>query len=150
VVTASAWNPPWSNYAGDCSSTVLLELSNGARLLYNGSWCAKGTWCDWNGNWQIECQRGTVTYANGEINRLDVPELYEVKGEEIIPHITPDLQGQSHVLHDFRDAISSGRKPKTDCTDNIRSVAMVFATVEAMKTGRTVDVITPDILALLD
>ena len=148
-VTASSWNPPWSNYAGDCSSTVLLEMDNGARLLYNGSWCAKGTWCDWNGNWQIECERGTVTYANGEIRRLAVPELYAVTSDEVIPHVEPELQGQSHVLHDFRDAIAAGHKPKTDCTDNLRSVAMVFATVEAMKTGHTIDILTPEIRELL-
>jgi len=140
-VQGGAWNPPWSNYKGDCSSTALFEMNNGARALYNASWCAKGTFCDWNGNWQIECEKGTVIYEKGEIRILHVPELYAWKKTEIVRHLPLKKTAQHHVLDDFIRAVRAGRRPKTDALDNIRSVGMVFATVEAMKTGRRVPVL---------
>ncbi|OPZ30554.1 MAG: 4-carboxy-2-hydroxymuconate-6-semialdehyde dehydrogenase [Lentisphaerae bacterium ADurb.BinA184] len=140
-VRGAAWNPPWSNYKGDCSSTALFEMDNGARVLYNASWCAKGQFSDWNGNWQIECEKGTLVYQRGEIKLLNVPQLYKVESEEVVRHITLPWTGQHFVLHDFMAAVSEGRRPRTDVFDNIHSVGMVFATVAAMRSGRTASVL---------
>ena len=148
-VRGSAWNPPWSNYKGDCSSTALFEMNSGARVLYNASWCAKGAFSDWNANWQIECEKGTVVYHEGEIQVYDVPDLYAVR--KVMPARLgkPPRSSQAFVLHDFIRAVTGGRRPQTDAFDNIRSVAMIFATVRAMQTGRKVPVLdktTKDLL----
>jgi len=148
-VSGSAWNPPWSNYKGDCSSTALFEMNNGARVLYNASWCAKGSFCDWNANWQIECEKGTVTYRNGEIRVLHVPELYSLEKTEILQHTQPPLTAQHYVLDEFIRCVKTRKQPNTVAKDNIRSVAMVFAAVKAMETGRKVDVLDSQTLALL-
>ena len=148
-VSGAAWNPPWSNYRGDCSSTALFEMNNGARVLYNASWCAKGTYCDWNGNWQIECAKGTVTYQYGEIRHHHVPDLYKVEKTEILPHTAPPLTGQHYVLDEFIRCAQTRQQPGTAARDNIRSVGMVFAAVKAMETGRKVDVLDKATLALL-
>lgn len=148
-VSGAAWNPPWSNYKGDCSSTALFEMNNGARILYNASWCAKGAFCDWNGNWQIECEKGTVTYRNGEIKVYDVPGLYKVEKTEVLPHTEPPLMAQHYVLDEFISCAKEGKQPRTVASDNIRSVGMVFAAVEAMQTGRKVDVLDRETQYLL-
>jgi predicted dehydrogenase len=148
-VSGSAWNPPWSNYKGECSSTALFEMNNGAHVLYNASWCAKGSFCDWNCNWQIECEKGTVTYTNGEIRVYQVPDLYKVEKIEIVSHTPPPLGAQNYILDEFMRCVKKGKRPNTDARDNIRSVAMVFATVKAMETGRKVDVLDKATLALL-
>jgi predicted dehydrogenase len=148
-VKASAWNPPWSNYKGDCSSTALFEMNNGARVLYNASWCAKGQYDDWNCSWQIECEKGTVTYRQGKITVHQVPKLYKMEKSEEVPHQPPERQGQAFVLDDFITAVEAGRRPRTDVFDNIRSVAMVFATVEAMKSGKPKPVVDKAVQSLL-
>ncbi len=148
AVSGAAWNPPWSNYKGNCSSTALFEMNNGARVLYNASWCAKGAFCDWNGNWQIEGEKGTLLYQKGEIRLLHAPTLYAVKREEIFPARPLKLQGQAHILHDFLRAASKGSVAPTDVRDNIQSVAMVFAAVRAMETGRKVKVLDEQTRAL--
>ena len=148
-VQGAAWNPPWSNYKGDCSSTALFEMNNGARILYNASWCAKGGFCDWNANWQIECEKGTVTYQNGEIRVYHVPGLYKVEKTEIMSHTPPPMMAQSYILDEFMRCVKTGKRPNTEVRDNIRSVGMVFATVKAMETGRKVDVLDKDTLSLL-
>ncbi len=148
-VSGAAWNPPWSNYKGDCSSTALFEMNNGARILYNASWCAKGGFCDWNGNWQIECEKGTVTYRNGEIRVYHVPKLYRLEKTEILTHTALPLTAQSYVLDEFMRCVKARKQPRTVARDNIRSVGMVFAAVKAMETGRKVDVLDKETLALL-
>jgi predicted dehydrogenase len=149
-VSGAAWNPPWSNYRGDCSSTALFEMNNGARVLYNASWCAKGGFCDWNANWQIECEKGTVTYRNGEIRVYHVPKLYKLVKTEILPHTAPPLTAQNYVLDEFMRCVKARKQPQTAARDNVRSVGMVFAAVKAMETGRKVDVLDRETLALLN
>jgi predicted dehydrogenase len=148
-VSGSAWNPPWSNYRGDCSSTALFEMHNGARVLYNASWCAKGQFSDWNGNWQIECENGTVAYQNGELRVYRVPKLYKVAGIEIAIPQAPPKSGQAYVLDEFIRCVKGKKRPATCVDDNIRSVSMVFAAVKAMKTGKPVRVLTPEVERLL-
>jgi predicted dehydrogenase len=148
-VSGAAWNPPWSNYKGDCSSTALFEMNNGARVLYNASWCAKGGFCDWNANWQIECEKGAVTYRNGEIRVYQVPNLYKVEKTEILRHTPPPLTDQRYILDEFMRGVKTRKRPSTVVQDNIRSVGMVFAAVKAMETGRKVDVLDKATLALL-
>lgn len=141
TVRASAWNPSWSNYKGDCSSTALYEMENGARVLYNGSWCAKGQFSNWDGNWQIEGEKGTLCYQNGEVTFHEVPDLYRIKKTRRIKPKAMRRQGQNYVLAEFMKCLADGTRPATDVYDNIRSVSMVFATVKAMRTGRTVPIL---------
>jgi predicted dehydrogenase len=148
-VSGAAWNPPWSNYKGDCSSTALFEMNNGARVIYNASWCAKGAFCDWNANWQIECEKGAVTYRNGEIHLYRVPELYKVEKTEVMPLAPPPLTAQDYILDEFIRCAQTRAQPRTVARDNIRSVGMVFATVRALETGRKVNVLDKETLALL-
>jgi predicted dehydrogenase len=135
-VRAFSWNPPWSNYKGDASSMALFEMSSGARVLYSASWCAKGQHDDWNGSWQIECERGTISYRQGRITIHHAPGLYKVESVEEVPLEPLEPKAQAFVLDDFIQAVTEGRRPRTDVFDNIRSVAMVFATVAAMESGR--------------
>ena len=139
-VKGQAWNPPWSNYAGDCSSCLVFEMENGARVVYNASWCAKGQFCGWDGNWQIEGSKGSLLYENGKISLYDVPKLYQVNGVETVPAQGLEKTGQDFVLDDFICSAKAGRRPQTDVFDNIHSVAMVFAAVKAVRTGKRIAV----------
>ena len=40
----------------------------------------------------------------------------------------------------FVDCLREGRTPETICTDNIKSLAMVFSAIESAEKGRTVKV----------
>ncbi|MBD3319861.1 MAG: hypothetical protein GF350_02070 [Chitinivibrionales bacterium] len=141
TVQGVAWNPKWSNYQGDCSSSLIFEMSNGARILYNASWGAKGQFSDWNGNWQIEGDKGTVTYENGHIRLYSVPKLYKVKTEKEIAPKKMTREEQMLVLDNFIRAVTYGIVPECEVFDNIKSMAMVFAALKAVKTGKKVPVI---------
>ena len=49
--------------------------------------------------------------------------------------------GHLGVMKEFVEALQEGRKPETDCTDNIKSLAMVLAAVESAKAGKKVPVV---------
>ncbi|MFC1462804.1 Gfo/Idh/MocA family protein [Verrucomicrobiota bacterium] len=137
-VRGEAWNPSWSHFKGDCSCSVVFTMSNNARVLYNGSWCAKGDYCDWNGNWIIEGTKGTILYRNGVITLNSVPDAYAVVKSREVTKRKMRRTGQSFVLDNFIKCVKSGARPYTDVQDNIQSVAMVFGAVKAVRTGRKV------------
>jgi predicted dehydrogenase len=53
----------------------------------------------------------------------------------------PDLPAEGHagVILDFVTAREEGRDPLSVNTDNIRSLAMVFAAIDSVESGRRVD-----------
>jgi predicted dehydrogenase len=128
---------------------VVFEMTGGARVLYNGSWCAKGDYCDWNGNWQIEGTKGTLIYENGTITLNGVPQGYGVTRSRTVKPGRMRRTGQAYVLDEFIKCAVSGARPTTDVYDNIKSVAMVFAAVRAVKTGRRVPVLDAGVQQLL-
>lgn len=149
-VQGVTWNPKWSNYRGTASCALVFEMNNGARILYNGSWCSKGQFDEWMASWQIEGEKGTMVFRNNELRVYDVPKLYGVDKIEIIPPQAPPKQDQAYVLDDFLKCIESGARPATDVYDNIRSVAMVYAAVEAMQTGKNIHIFDDEIRMLIE
>jgi len=141
-VSASAWNPPWSNYRGDASCAVLFEMEGGVRALYNASWCTQGSFSDWNGNWLIEGSRGTLRYENGVIEHYEVDPHYAVRRQQTLPLLQSEKTPQQHVLDDFVSAIASSQQPETSCFDNIHSINMVFGAVDAARNGRRISLDT--------
>jgi predicted dehydrogenase len=49
--------------------------------------------------------------------------------------------GHASVIADFLDAVETGRPPETRSSDNIQSLAMVFAAIESARAGQRVPVI---------
>ena len=148
-VRGEAWNPPWSNYRGDCSSSVVFEMSNGSRVVYSASWCAKGQFCNWDGNWQIEGSKGTLEYVDGKVTLHTASKLYTVTRSAEVPLKGPRPTAQEYVLADFVRSVKKGSRPRTDVFDNIHSIAMVFAAVKAVDSGRRVPVLDNRLKQLL-
>lgn len=149
-VRGESWNPPWSNYKGECSSSVVFEMENGARVVYNASWCAKGQFCNWNGNWQIEGDKGTILYRDNKITVCEAPKLYNVDHTDILPPKGPDRNEAEYILDNFIHSVEHNERPQTDVFDNIHSVAMVFAALDAVETARRVPIPGHDLRQLID
>ncbi len=140
-VRGETWNPAWSNYKGDSSSSLVFEMENNVRVVYNASWSSKGQFCSADGNWLIEGSKGSISYENGKISLRKVPKLYKVNRTDTFRAKGPENTMQDFVLNDFIFSVKSGKRPQTDVYDNIHSVAMVFAAVKAVRTGKRVPVL---------
>ena len=46
-----------------------------------------------------------------------------------------ERQAQAYLLHEFYEAVKTGKAPVTTCQDNIKSLGIVFDVVQSFATG---------------
>ena len=146
-VYCKEWNPVNSWYKHGASAVAIFEMTNGIVYTYRGSWAADGLPTTWESEWRIIGENGTVRWwGDHGIDAQVIAQtgrfisLYNdiVIQEENIPD---DLvQGHASVMKQFIESINTGESIETICTDNIKSLAMVFAAIESAKLGREVPV----------
>jgi predicted dehydrogenase len=146
AVAAHSWNPPWSQFAGDASAVCLFTMQNGARVVYTASWHPRGQLTDWNCLWRVECERGYLVLARDELRVFEGDDPHRpgsADEEQSVPLVTLAHSDQAAVLTSFADAVRAGRPAPTTARDNLHSLAMVFAAVDAARTGAAVTLPAP-------
>jgi predicted dehydrogenase len=146
-VYCKEWNPPGSWYQQDAAAVCIFEMSNDLIYVYRGSWCAEGLRTTWESDWRIIGQHGTILWpgderimaqtARGEKEGLFLPT------QDITPPESAPIEktgGHGGMIREFVEAVRNGTTPENPATDNIKSLAMVFAAIESAKLGKTVDV----------
>lgn len=139
-------NPRGSWYRHGAAANAIFEFEDDVVFNYRGSWAAEGANTSWESAWRIIGTKGTLIWDGAEhfdakvvdgdsgflrdLRPIDVPE----------PADADQTHGHASVIADFLAAIESGRPPETASTDNINSLAMVFAAIESAKTGRRVTI----------
>ncbi len=148
AVYCHEWNPAGSWYDHDASVIATFEMNDGLVYSYRGSWCAEGLNTTWEGTWRIIGEQGTLLWdgATGftaqvvakrggffsEWETVDVP-VYE----------NPDkVGGHGGLIREFIRCVQTGATPETVCTDNIKSLAMVFGAVDSAESHSRI--IIPD------
>ncbi|NLG26286.1 MAG: Gfo/Idh/MocA family oxidoreductase [Chloroflexi bacterium] len=136
-VLCREWNPPGSWYKGDASAVAIFDMTDDIVYTYRGSWCTNGLMTTWESNWFIVGEHGGVSWDGAD--RFEAVAVREVKGfmPERVPVEVPPFDagdkvgGHSGLIRDFLRAMQTGVAPETVCTDNIKSLAMVFGAIEA-------------------
>jgi len=139
------WNPPGSWYDHDASAVAFFEMTHGIVFTFRGSWCAEGLNTPSEGIWRFLGERGTLLW-NGE-DDIRAQIAVETKGIKStlqdleIPEWDDDTKTGDHtgLVMEFVRCVLGGREPETVCTDNIKSLAMVFTAIESAESGRTVE-----------
>ena len=144
AVYAREFNPAGSWYAGDVSASCIFEMSNGTVFNYRGSWCSEGCHTSWNGDWRFIGERGSLLYEHdklpyGQVVNGDSGFHRPMKDVEASAP-TLEFTGMHGALREMLEFLRTGKKPQTECHDNIKSLAMVFAVIESNKKGRKVPV----------
>ena len=154
AVTCSSWNPPGSWFAHGASAVATFELTGGVVFTYRGSWCAEGLATPWEGHWRIVGTRGSVIWDGAEELRCEVvakPGGLLCEHERVpTPNLarTDSRLWHARAIEAFVRAIRGGVAPETVCTDNVRSLAMVFAACDSADAQRRVVVSAGASLAL--
>ncbi len=142
AVYAHEFNPKGSWYQGDVAASCIFEMTDGVVFTYRGSWCAEGFHTSWNGNWRIIGDRGTLLYEHDQD-----PQAQVVAGDEgftrpledvSIPPAAVPFTGLHGALREMLSFLRTGDRPQTECHDNIKSLAMVFAAIESSKQARRI------------
>lgn len=144
AVYAKEFNPAGSWYKGDVAASCIFEMGNGIVFTYRGSWCAEGCQTSWNGDWRLVGERGTILMEKDQL-----PRGQAVAGEGSfsralkdveVPAPTLEFTGAHGALREMLEFLRTGKKPQTECHDNIHSLAMVLAAVESSRKGRRIEI----------
>jgi predicted dehydrogenase len=150
TIRGEAWNPPWSQNTGDTTAALTMSMNNGARFAYNASWAAQGDFSDWNGDWLIDGEKGSISYSQGKVTLTLTDDRYSVIEERDVVPEPLGMAEHSRLVLDFFDSIKNGRSPETSIADNLRSIAMVFSAVDAVESGKVVPVLSGEVAELLE
>ena len=138
------WNPPGSWYRHGAAATATFEMADGSAFGYRGSWCAEGVPTSWQGSWRVVGERGSVLWDGESVFAAEVAASNEgfLRSRQTVEVPAGDFsaQGRGHasVISEFVAAVQRGTIPETVCTDNIKSLAMVFGAIESAERGQRV------------
>jgi predicted dehydrogenase len=131
TVYARSWRPSWSWFEGDPCCMATFRFSGGLTALYDGSWVTRCRETGWDGEWRIECSEGVIEFGGDKVfaARFGQPE-------QEAPLMSLPAENQDYSLIEFMRCLADGREPETSGRDNLASLAMVFATVDSIRSGR--------------
>src|SRR3569623_777672 len=137
-------NPSGSWYAHGAAANAIFEFSGDVVFTYRGSWVAEGGTTSWESQWRIVGTIGTLLWDGAERFEAravagDSGFLRPLRDVAVPPPPHPaQTHGHASVIAEFLDAIETGRSPETAGSDNIKSLAMVFAAIESARTRQRV------------
>ncbi|MEM7111973.1 MAG: Gfo/Idh/MocA family oxidoreductase [Chloroflexota bacterium] len=143
AVYCHEWNPAGSWYAHGASAIAIFEMSNGLIFTYRGSWCAEGLNTTWECDWRAVGTSGTAVWDGGANMQAERPISNEGFLREQTAVLPPDIIPLTHTAHagviaEFLDSITNGTTSQTICTDNIKSLIMVYAAIHSAQTKQRV------------
>lgn len=137
-------NPKGSWYAHGASANAIFEFSDDVVFTYRGSWCAEGRSTSWESQWRVIGSKGMLTWDGEEAFEATIAGeepglLHGYKFVNVYGNENPDeTHGHASVIASFITAVAGGKAPETIASDNINSLAMVFAAIESAKTGQRI------------
>lgn len=143
-VWCDEFNPTGSWYRSGPAATCVFEMTGGVRFAYRGSWCAEGCHTSWNGDWRVIGTEGTLIYAGdkppyGQVVASREQPKFNLPLRELEVVAAPVEQTGFHgALREMLTFLREGKRPSTECHDNIKSLAMVHAAVRSSAEGRRV------------
>jgi predicted dehydrogenase len=146
AVVCKEWNPSGSWYDHDAAAAAIFEMTDGLVYNYRGSWCAEGLNTTWESDWRIIGENGSVTWdgATGYDAQVveETGEFFSKWRHVKVPPYDPGdkVGGHGGLIREFVRSIQTGGTPETVCTDNIKSLAMVFGAIESSEQRKFVDI----------
>ncbi|WP_163263836.1 Gfo/Idh/MocA family protein [Chelativorans alearense] len=146
AVYALETNPAGSWYAQGAAASAIFEFSDNVTFTYRGSWCAEGAPTSWEAAWRFTGTKGSLLWDGAESFEARVVASEGKFLNDLAPIDVPEApeaaktHGHASVIAEFLAAVEEGRRPETDGTDNIKSLAMVFAAIESAATHTRVEI----------
>jgi predicted dehydrogenase len=143
AVYAQARNPEWSWFAAPPIVSAVIELAGGGVIQYYGSWVSRGRQTTWDGDWFIDCENGQVAWANNRVAVRPEEVYYTVYLEgfqERNGWMEADLlsdaeEERAFTLDEFGPCLDERRTPETSGDDNLKSLALTYATADSAEAG---------------
>jgi predicted dehydrogenase len=135
------FSPAGSWLAGNAAAVCTFEFENGSVFSFRGSWCAEGHETEWDGSWRVTTRRLTVLWDSAGAPHCearwsggDRPHEGELV-EMAVPCAPAARDPHDQCLDDMFEALLEGRRPETDCRENVWTVAMLDGALRSAATG---------------
>ncbi|MCL5996679.1 MAG: Gfo/Idh/MocA family oxidoreductase [Chloroflexi bacterium] len=144
AVYCKEWNPDGSWYDHDASAIAIFEMTNGVVYTYRGSWCAEGMNTTWECDWRFIGNKGSATWNGGDDFKgqvvAETGSFFSKHSDASLPEVDTagKVDGHAGLIREFVHCVRAGGTPETLCTDNIKSLAMVFGAIESATSGTRV------------
>ncbi|MBA2469050.1 MAG: Gfo/Idh/MocA family oxidoreductase [Chloroflexia bacterium] len=139
-VQGHQWGQSWSTFGGSTTLALLIRMSNGVMVTYEMNHVERGPQNGWHSEYyRINTEGGTVVLDADDVIRI----VQDTTGGEVVDEVTPvpDAHDEHYALiGQFLDWMDGGAAPFNVFEDNVRTMALTFAAVEATHTGERVDV----------
>jgi predicted dehydrogenase len=145
TVYCRSWNPPWSGYSEAAEATAMISFGD-LVVSYRASWLHPGPTTAWAGEWRMEFEEGELWWSS----RGDLSNQRHATGDEVWVHTPksgrtsvelPRLEfiDRAGALAAFAESVASGTVPESSGTDNLGSLALVYAAVQSAARRQPVD-----------
>ncbi|MBI9044169.1 MAG: Gfo/Idh/MocA family oxidoreductase [Anaerolineaceae bacterium] len=143
-VVCDTWRPEWSTYKDDCCVSALIQLDNGMRVNYMGTWTSG--WNRFCFEWRTDCSEGVVFQKQqfADLHGVTLTPGLAMEGErfktgeDVEPLQTIEIEDceafvddTREMLAEFIDAIVDGKPLITSGKDHIKTLGLTLACVEA-------------------
>lgn len=140
-IIGQTWNPSWSNFVDTPTGSALISFEGGAVVTYSGSWVSTAPETNWAGEWHIECEGGEIIATS----RGEKPDYVGIRplGKRLRSLTLPDvpLTDRHGTLDAFVKAIETGDEPETSGRNNLKTLQLMLAAVEAAQTGNPINIL---------
>ncbi len=145
-IFARTWKPEWAQYNGDTDAIVLMEFTNGARGIYEGSSAQSTGLNPWSFEYfRVETAIGTAILDHREVEVFyrDPNRIYQQsrqgKGKQV-SLLAGKKWKNALLIEQFCKWLDGGPQIATNVEDNLQSVAMVFGAIESARIGQPINV----------
>ena len=140
TVYCKSWAPEWASQKATAALTLVAEMENGIICTFTGTGCSASNLNWWNDDRIVaECRDASLVLDHKVLTGHKAIDLTnEIRME--IPLHRQKVWGNKWLLEQFLDWLEGGEEPVNTIDDNIQLMAMVFAAIESIETGREVNV----------
>ncbi|MDQ7904651.1 Gfo/Idh/MocA family oxidoreductase [Phytohabitans sp. ZYX-F-186] len=142
-VSGASWNPPGSGFEGDVAASLVFQMEGDVPVVYTAYIRSSGDLTSWYGDIRAECDRGAVTMVAPSLYLATRGAHQGVRSEDFrapaqeLASVGHPHDGQALAFAEFLAATDEGREPESGARENLQSVAMMFAAIDACRSGAT-------------
>jgi predicted dehydrogenase len=139
-VQGHQWGQPWSTFEGNTCLSLIIRMANGVMVQYEMNHVERGRQNGWHREYyRISAEGGSVILdADGIVRIVRDTPIGEMV-EEVVP-VAGEAEEHIALIARFLDWCEGGEPPFSVFEDNVRTMALTFAAIEATHTGNRIDV----------
>ena len=148
-IYAKSWAPDWAAYHPTSALSFIVEMENGIIGTYSGTGCSAAHRNWWYQDYiRAECRDKVLILDRQKLTahqavKIEWDDHIHIRSEEIvtdIPLLSQAKWGNTLLLSQFIDWIDGGSEPVPTIDDNLHLMAMVFAAIESIESGKVIQV----------